>query len=58
LTTYTLELALGKDAPNIPIIAAYDKALRTVLFLPKPERLDYDKLLNLYRLKLLALASA
>lgn len=58
MLSITLELALGKEAPNLPIIATYDKVLRMVIFLPKPEPVDYRELLKLYRLKKLALHSA
>ena len=58
MLSLTLDLALGKEAPNLPIIVTYDKSLRMVIFLPKPEPVDYQDLQNFYRLKKLALQSA
>jgi len=54
----TLELALGKEAPNLPIVASYDKTLRIVIFLPEVKRVNYQELERRYRLKKLALHSA
>ncbi|NQT22012.1 MAG: hypothetical protein HQ579_01085, partial [Candidatus Omnitrophica bacterium] len=58
MLSIALELALGKEAPNLPIIATYDKTLRMVIFLPKAVPVDYQELQKRYRLKKLALHSA
>ncbi|MCX5678999.1 MAG: UTP--glucose-1-phosphate uridylyltransferase [Candidatus Omnitrophica bacterium] len=54
----TLELASGKEPPQIPLIMSYDKKTRTVIFLPKAEPRDYEMLKNVYAAEKMALAAA
>lgn len=53
-----LELAVGKEPPQLPIIASYDKALRIVVFLPKAEPADYEELRRFYNAAQKALQAA
>ena len=58
MLSITLELANGKTIKeDLPIIVSYDKAKRIVVFLPKPEKVDYNKLKKRYEAKLQALRS-
>jgi hypothetical protein len=54
----TLELAAGKEPPQMPMIVSYDKKLRIVMFLPKAEPKDYDTLKNSYAAEKTALQAA
>jgi hypothetical protein len=54
----TLELAAGKEPPQIPIIESYDRNMRMVIFLPKAELVDIETLKDNYRAESAALASA
>ena len=54
----TLELAAGKEPPQLPIIASYDKKMRIVIFLPKAEPIDYEVLKNTYVAEKTALSAA
>ncbi|MEA3488865.1 MAG: HEAT repeat domain-containing protein, partial [Candidatus Omnitrophota bacterium] len=58
MISIALELAMGKEAPDLPLIAEYDKALRIVIFLPKAEPLEYEQLKRLYKMRMLALQAA
>jgi hypothetical protein len=53
-----LELAAGKTVPDLPIIKEYNEALRTVIFLPKAEPMDFKELQKLYRNQQIALQAA
>ena len=53
-----LELAFGKEPPNLPIISSYDKVSRIVIFLPKAEPMAYEELKNKYNVQKTALRSA
>jgi hypothetical protein len=53
-----LELAVGKEPPQLPIIASYDKELRTVIFLPKVEPADYEEIRRFYNAARTALQAA
>jgi hypothetical protein len=53
-----LELAVGKDQPNIPMIRSYDKDSRIVIFLPEVEIINYQNLVNEYAAERTALAAA
>jgi chromosome segregation ATPase len=57
MLSITLELAAGNEAPNLPIVAEYDKDLRTVTFLPQPMPMEYEQLIHFYKMKLLSLRS-
>ncbi len=48
MLSITLDLALGKEPPQLPIIVSYDKNQRLVLFLPKAELLDYEAIKSHY----------
>ena len=54
----TLELAAGKEPPQLPIIASYDKKMRIVIFLPKAEPIDYEVLKDTYTAEKTALSAA
>ena len=54
----TLELAAGKEPPQLPIIISYDKKMRMVIFLPKAELVDYEVLKNTYAAEKTALSAA
>ena len=54
----TLELASGKEPPQLPIIVSYDKKMRMVVYLPKAEPKDYEDLKNIYAAEKTALAAA
>ena len=58
MLSIALEIASGNEAPNLPIVATYDRDSRTVVFLPRPKPMEYGELRNFYKLKLLALQSA
>ncbi len=58
MISITLELAMGKAAPDLPFIARYDRELRIVIFLPEAEPLKYEELKQLYRMRKLALQAA
>ncbi|MFC1548852.1 hypothetical protein ACFL5E_02725 [Candidatus Omnitrophota bacterium] len=58
MLSIALELAAGKSAPGLSIIKEYNKALRTVIFLPKAEPVDYEKLQEMYKLQQSALIAA
>ncbi|RKY40640.1 MAG: hypothetical protein DRP85_08220, partial [Candidatus Makaraimicrobium thalassicum] len=58
MISIALELAMGKDAPDLPVIVSYDKTLRIVIFLPKAEPLEYEELKQLYKMRRLALQAA
>ncbi|MBN1354377.1 MAG: hypothetical protein JW994_06895 [Candidatus Omnitrophica bacterium] len=51
MLSLALEIAAGKTAPNISIIKHYDAINRIVMFLPEPVKIDYDALLDIYKLK-------
>ncbi|MBD3426401.1 MAG: hypothetical protein GF409_04115 [Candidatus Omnitrophica bacterium] len=53
-----LELASGQSAPELPIIREYNKTLRTVIFLPGAEPMDFRELQRLYRAQQKALEAA
>jgi hypothetical protein len=53
-----LELASGKMAPDIPMIKEYNADLRTVIFLPQAEPMDFKELQRLYRNQQIALQAA
>ncbi|MDD5495466.1 MAG: hypothetical protein PHP46_00020 [Candidatus Omnitrophica bacterium] len=54
-----LELAAGKENPEIPPISSYDKKHRIVILLPKAEPKDYQKeLLDIYKAREKALQAA
>ena len=54
----TLELAAGKEPPQTPMIASYDRKLRIVIFLPRAEPMDYETLKNNYKAEKTALQAA
>jgi hypothetical protein len=54
----TLELATGKQPPQLPMIVSYDKKLRIVIFLPKAEPMDCEVLKNTYAAEKTALSAA
>ena len=54
----TFELAAGKEPPQLPIIASYDKKMRIVIFLPRAEPMDYEVLKNNYAAEKVALQAA
>ncbi|RKY40668.1 MAG: hypothetical protein DRP85_08175, partial [Candidatus Makaraimicrobium thalassicum] len=58
MISIALELAMGKEAPDLPLIAEYNKALRMVIFLPKAEPMEYEDLKKLYKMRKLALQAA
>ena len=47
-----LELANGKRINDSPVSFTYDEETRMVVFLPKPEAVDYSKLIHRYKAKL------
>ena len=44
MLSITLELAVGKTLPKLPLIFSYDEVLRIVIFMPKAEVIDYEVL--------------
>ncbi len=54
----TLELAIGKDLPQLSMIQSYDKDKRIIIFLPTPEPKDTGILEEKYRAEATALAAA
>jgi len=60
MLTVVIELAMGKGAPDIPIIVrgSYDKIKRTVVLLPKPRIMDYGELMKLYKAEKYAIRTA
>jgi galactokinase/mevalonate kinase-like predicted kinase/radical SAM superfamily enzyme YgiQ (UPF0313 family) len=54
----TVWLASGKEPPKLPMIVSYDKNLRLVIFMPKAEPMDYEKLKSTYMAERAALAAA
>lgn len=53
-----MELAAGREPPQSPIIINYDRKLRTVVFLPKAEPIDFDEYLERNKAEVRALQSA
>jgi hypothetical protein len=58
MLTLALELAVGKEPPQMPLISSYDKARRMVIFLPKAEPVDYEKLKDIYKAETATLVAA
>ena len=58
MLSIVMELAVGRDIPDIPMIVSYDRDSRTVIFLPKAEPLKYEQLRDFYLFKKEALKSA
>lgn len=54
----TLELATGKEPPQLPMIVSYDKNMRMVIYLPKAEPKDYQMLKDIYSAEKAAMAAA
>jgi uncharacterized protein YjiS (DUF1127 family) len=54
----TLDLAAGKEPPQTPMIASYDRKKRIVIFLPRAEPMDYELLKNKYTAEKIALQAA
>lgn len=48
MLSIALELSLGKEPPNDPLIISYDQETRIVIFMPKPEPVDFKELKNRY----------
>lgn len=53
-----LELATGKEPPQLPMIVSYDKKLRIIILLPRAEPMDYDMIRNYYAAEVKALQAA
>jgi len=58
MLSLSLELALGKDQPDLPIIDNYDKKSRMVIFLPQVRPMDIRQIRKLYNASLKALQAA
>lgn len=58
LLSLVLDLASGKEPPNIPLISSYEKALRIVMLLPTAKPKDYEELKRSYTAQQTALAAA
>ncbi len=58
MLSLAIELAGGKQIPDLPIILEYDAVLRMVIFLPRAEPVEYNDLIKCYKKKRLALQSA
>jgi guanylate kinase len=54
----TVALAAGKEPPKTPLIVTYDKNMRFVIFMPKAEPMDYERLRDTYKAEAVALAAA
>jgi hypothetical protein len=54
----TLELALGKEPPQMPLVVSYDKDKRMIIYLPTAEPVDYEALKSTYKAEQTALAAA
>ena len=48
MLSIALELSLGKEPLNNPLIISYDQETRVVIFMPKPEPIDFRELKNRY----------
>jgi hypothetical protein len=46
LLTLTLEVATGKEPPQMPLVISYDKTSRVLILLPSATIVDYDRLLR------------
>jgi galactokinase/mevalonate kinase-like predicted kinase/radical SAM superfamily enzyme YgiQ (UPF0313 family) len=58
MLSIALDLASGKEPPQMPLILSYDRKLRIVTFLPKAEPADYEALRNRYKAEQEALSAA
>lgn len=58
LLAMTLELAAGKEPPQMPLIMSYDPAKRIVVYLPKAEAVAYEDLKTMYYARKAALTAA
>ncbi|MDD5136693.1 MAG: hypothetical protein PHN63_05040, partial [Candidatus Omnitrophica bacterium] len=58
MLSIALDIAAGKEPPQIPIVAYYDRALRIVVLIPKAEPKDYEELNRNYYARKTALAAA
>ncbi|MDP3791387.1 MAG: AAA family ATPase [Candidatus Omnitrophota bacterium] len=48
MLSIALELSIGKEPPNNPLIILYDQETRIVVFMPKAEPVDFKELKNRY----------
>jgi len=58
MLSITLQLAVGKTPPNTPLIFSYDEVRRIVIFMPKPEAVDYRVLEDANKGRVAALRAA
>jgi len=58
MLSIALELSLGKEPPNNPLKISYDQETRIVIFMPKPEPVDFKELKMRYDAEKQAIVSA
>ena len=58
MLSIAMELAMGKNVQDLSTRALYDENTRTVIFLPKPEPLEYGQLKEFYNISKIALMAA
>lgn len=58
MLSIALDLAAGKEPPQMPIIVSYDSKMRKVIFLPKAEPMDYEKVRDMHMAEKAALSAA
>ncbi len=58
MLSIALELAVGKEPPNLPIVFYYDKINRIIIFMPKAEPIDCERLKAIYHAQKIALQAA
>lgn len=58
MLSIALEMAVGKEKPNLPIISGYDSDRRLLLLTPKPAPFKYWRLKEIYEARLTALRAA
>lgn len=58
IISIALDLAVGKEPPQIPMVLSYDRALRIIVLLPKARIIDYEVLKDLNSARIAALVAA
>jgi hypothetical protein len=58
MLSIALDIAAGKEPPNIPMVISYNRSLRIIMLLPKAEPKDYEEINRNYYARKAALAAA
>jgi hexokinase len=58
MLSIALDIAAGKEPPDIPMVISYDRSLRIIMLLPKAEPKNYEEINRNYYARKTALAAA